>query len=446
MDASSKTCKVCGVAKCLDDFEVTTKDGRSRRHVCKPCYYVKKAEQARVAAHSHSPETTPKPVACSACGKGPDEVEFKWRSDVKKGSWRTQCNACYNAKGYCEKSRAKRLAEDPEGYRRANAETHLQWAHANRDKVRAQQAKSAADPSRRFKALLTYVRGKHGKDNVDDVVLLADADKLQAKMAEPCHYCGHTPEEGAALNGLDRVDPRGKYSDANTVPACGVCNAMKLTFHTDEFLQGVRDVVLFCGQVTNGRRPPALGGTAARRESEKDKSNDLDLETRLEILCNKCYLCGRAPALGIDRVDATKNYAPENCKPCCTLCNYMKKDWSLEEFLAHVTRIFLHTRHWVLGDASNILNGVSGPRKPVAPIGEDGRPLLIFPSMSCVVHLVGLDPKSLNSAVYGEAVCCGYKWSEVSAAAYKVQSKPSHEVKELILRLKDKKKRKRVLV
>lgn len=76
-----------------------------------------------------------------------------------------------------------------------------------------------------------------------------------------------------------------------------------------------------------------------------------------------CHYCGIAPqsiaspgkqyteALvtfyiynGIDRVDNTKGYTLDNCVTCCINCNRAKMDRSLEEFLAHVTRIATHLK------------------------------------------------------------------------------------------------------
>lgn len=149
-----KQCKECNILKSIDDFECTTKDGKCRRAVCKPCYARKKADRAREAAMNHDQSSVPKPTACTKCGKGPDEVDFKWRSDIKQGGWRTECNSCFNAKGYSQKSRAKRLEEDPEGYRKRNADTHLAWAKRNPEKIKAQQTKQATEPDRKIKSLI----------------------------------------------------------------------------------------------------------------------------------------------------------------------------------------------------------------------------------------------------------------------------------------------------
>lgn len=42
---------------------------------------------------------------------------------------------------------------------------------------------------------------------------------------------------------------------------------------------------------------------------------------------------------GLDRKDNTKGHTLENSVTCCKTCNYMKRDMSYEDFLAHCKRI-----------------------------------------------------------------------------------------------------------
>lgn len=61
-----------------------------------------------------------------------------------------------------------------------------------------------------------------------------------------------------------------------------------------------------------------------------------------------CVYCGAKPALtsygvvsnGIDRVDPTKGYTPDNVAPCCYRCNYMKNKLTTQAFFEHVKRIY----------------------------------------------------------------------------------------------------------
>lgn len=428
-----KTCKDCNIGKGIECFEATTKDGKSRRAVCKPCYNRKKAERAKEGSKDIDPSTVPKPLHCVKCGKGGKEVTFKWRKDLKQGGWRTECNTCNNLKGYSEKSRAKRRDENEEEYLSNNAKTHLEWAHANPDKIEEQKMKTRTDPSRRFKALVTYIRSKYGND---EMLNYDDSDKLESKMSLPCHYCDHSPNIGEPLNGLDRITPGGKYEDSNTVPCCGVCNSMKLTFTVDEFIQGVRDIVGNRGHSSGLERPTAFGGTSERRATTKDKTDELTRVKKLELWSGECYLCSRGPSFGIDRVDPSKNYTEDNCKSCCSLCNYMKKDLKETMFLTHVSQIHIHTSRWVLGDIRNVLNIVAGQRKPVAPLDEHGTPLIIFPSAGCAKLLIGYKGNTvITDAIRNNAKCNGYNWMFVKVKTYKEQYMKSSDCMEILCQL-----------
>lgn len=45
---------------------------------------------------------------------------------------------------------------------------------------------------------------------------------------------------------------------------------------------------------------------------------------------------------GIDRINSSVGYTIDNSVPCCTMCNRMKLDHSIEEFKIHITEIYMH--------------------------------------------------------------------------------------------------------
>jgi hypothetical protein len=88
------------------------------------------------------------------------------------------------------------------------------------------------------------------------------------------------------------------------------------------------------------------------REREIEFSLDKDLF--LVLTKQPCYYCGCPPAQtatsnsllagdyqynGIDRVDSSRGYEPNNVVPCCYECNRGKAARSVEEFIAWVFRI-----------------------------------------------------------------------------------------------------------
>lgn len=69
------------------------------------------------------------------------------------------------------------------------------------------------------------------------------------------------------------------------------------------------------------------------------------------LVQGNCFYCGKLPSTptivgipkllrnGIDRMDSSKGYAVENCISSCGVCNVMKMDWTVNEFLDIVAKI-----------------------------------------------------------------------------------------------------------
>lgn len=63
-----------------------------------------------------------------------------------------------------------------------------------------------------------------------------------------------------------------------------------------------------------------------------------------------CYYCGIIPSRvykeftynGLDRIDNSKGHTDDNTVPCCTDCNYSKRDRSLDDFELWVDLIYTH--------------------------------------------------------------------------------------------------------
>ena len=88
------------------------------------------------------------------------------------------------------------------------------------------------------------------------------------------------------------------------------------------------------------------------RAKEKSLSFALTKEQFKDLMDSDCYYCGGEPKnsflqhgkpisvyQGIDRLDNTKGYTPDNVVPCCIRCNKMKKVLSHDEFVTHILKI-----------------------------------------------------------------------------------------------------------
>lgn len=75
----------------------------------------------------------------------------------------------------------------------------------------------------------------------------------------------------------------------------------------------------------------------------------------LEELSQKnCYYCDSPPSnrvrqngasyyySGIDRIDNDRGYLEDNVYPCCRNCNSLKGQLTLEQFVVHIKKLYLH--------------------------------------------------------------------------------------------------------
>lgn len=63
-----------------------------------------------------------------------------------------------------------------------------------------------------------------------------------------------------------------------------------------------------------------------------------------EFYDKPCHYCGGEvhTRLALDRVDSAKGYIPSNVVQCCSTCNLMKLDHSIDEWFAHMEKILAH--------------------------------------------------------------------------------------------------------
>ena len=59
------------------------------------------------------------------------------------------------------------------------------------------------------------------------------------------------------------------------------------------------------------------------------------------IVSQPCYYCGELQANfnGIDRIDNNKGYISNNCVPCCSICNMMKRNTTESQFILKCKQI-----------------------------------------------------------------------------------------------------------
>lgn len=65
----------------------------------------------------------------------------------------------------------------------------------------------------------------------------------------------------------------------------------------------------------------------------------ITIEEFSSLLLGSCHYCGKASANGVDRVRNAEGYTTNNCVSCCQVCNQMKMDRSVEDFMAQCRKI-----------------------------------------------------------------------------------------------------------
>lgn len=84
----------------------------------------------------------------------------------------------------------------------------------------------------------------------------------------------------------------------------------------------------------------------------KNREFSLSEEQFKEITSRKCFYCGGfniaenniisiedLKYCGIDRVDNSRPYVIDNCVSCCNVCNRMKLELKMEDFIQHIKKI-----------------------------------------------------------------------------------------------------------
>jgi hypothetical protein len=416
-----KTCKQCLIEKDKSEFE-------AGRLECKVCRNSKRC----VASSSNKdenkdPRLEEKPEFCRICKKPNTEVDFTWRIDTLHGSWKTECKKCFNAKGYDVVYRKKKIEEDHEGFRDHNAKTQREYIKKNPDIVKTNTEKLRTIVDRKIKYIQTYCKqyGKYFEYNEEEL--------MKNKITEPCHYCNFEHE---ILNGLDKVDCNGDYTDSNTVASGACCNKMKGTYKIDKFLQKVRDIVEFnklCDlsevelDKKNRERIITFCGNAEFKNKSKLKIDHLSKSERLELNSNDCYLCGKVGG-GVDRVDSNGDYTIENSKPCCSVCNYMKCSLDIADFKKHVLYVYNHTKYWTIRRNSENVGTINvvekkvekekNIRQAVAFVDEDGGIIGVFNGVTHAALAFDVSAPSIFKAVKNSTMVNKYKWINIDKDVY----------------------------
>jgi len=117
---------------------------------------------------------------------------------------------------------------------------------------------------------------------------------------------------------------------------------------------------------TKIRRPESMYSTlyTSCKSSAINRKIEFGLlkEQHTEIIQKECHYCGSPPKLGqrvgkyksvvgtpviyngVDRINSNIGYIISNCVPCCSICNKMKMQYSVEDFMKKTLEIYSHQK------------------------------------------------------------------------------------------------------
>jgi hypothetical protein len=244
---------------------------------------------------------------------------------------------------YCMNATMKKINElGIEMYRKMKAIGAQKWRDDNPERMEKEYTRKSLNCDLR----LNYY--KHRAKNYDpELEFLEDEKYFKNFFKSQCHYCGLKYEgENKPLLGVDRKNSLIGYTVENCVACCEMCNFMKGNMDYNDFLEHCKLIAFVNGIVdlenVNKYATPysksASYGVCQSSASARKKGFSLTDEQHSSITCKPCYICNKHNdenhQNGIDRIDNSIGYHFDNCRSCCSSCNYIKRKY-------HIIDIFI---------------------------------------------------------------------------------------------------------
>lgn len=241
--------------------------------------------------------------------------------------------------------RAKQIENGVEKYLEKNAENQRKWRENNPEKAHKINEKNRESPHTKYKI---YQMSANKRNLAFEITV----EQYTSIVETPCYYCG---EEGQM--GIDRKNNSIGYLYDNCVSSCKMCNYMKNSLTIETFLGRIKHILCFQNRISQlldkreSLKPQYFadhfGGTYTSY-SKRAKQKGLDFhilhEEFTDLVSKDCYICGKSTSTthnnGIDRFDNTIGYISENVRPCCGECNYMKRDFTWNNFIEKCEKIY----------------------------------------------------------------------------------------------------------
>lgn len=295
------------------------------------------------------------------CQKCRDKGKRKDKSKTRIASralWKK--NNPEKAVEYDMRSRNKKITNNIVGYLAKNNERMKEYRKTHPEYQTKMNEQRKVNQDIRYKYYLSSAK-KRG------IEFTLTKEEALAYFMKDCYYCGKKADINLSLNGIDRLDSTKAYQTDNCVTACEMCNMLKgSNLLNDEFINIVAHIITHLGVYNIGKKDELFKNSGSFTyigcSSSADKRKiefKLTDDEFYRIVSNNCYLCGKPNSdlhiNGIDRIDSKLGYTRDNCKSCCSTCNYIKNSYNLKELLSKFIDI-LKTHKGINSDFTNIID------------------------------------------------------------------------------------------
>ncbi len=242
-----------------------------------------------------------------------------------------------------KKYRANKIVEDVNNYLEKNAKNMKEWRIKNPEKVKEINNSNKSNVNYNYNVYkrTAYIKGL--EFNIDKVF-------FENIIKNKCEYCGDVSNEN--FNGIDRKNQLLGYNENNCVSCCKMCNLLKGCLDLTTFIKRVFHILYFQNKIQNYYFYPECFSDGLKQSFIEYKkraiSKNIDFllsnEDYNNISSNNCYICNKENSSinqnGIDRINNDESYSMHNCKACCRECNYMKKNFVLEDVFNKFIKIY----------------------------------------------------------------------------------------------------------
>jgi len=132
-------------------------------------------------------------------------------------------------------------------------------------------------------------------------------------------------------------------------PKCGKYKPLSEYYKESTAPSGIYTYCIECTKEKNKGRKRKMThsiretyGIYKRNAKKRNIEWNLTRDELATLIYADCYYCKKFPndINGIDRVDSSKGYVWDNCVPCCSNCNYLKNNSTIDEFATWITNIY----------------------------------------------------------------------------------------------------------